>query len=198
MTTKSVESRFKRHCVIARTKGNYKRFYLQNAMRKHGADNFCFETIDSFDTENEMRIGEIYWINKYKSNVKGFGYNLTSGGDGVNGYVFTEEVKERASSKRRGRVQSEEEKNRRRAAMLGLVVKDASVNNLRAHSLSKSIPLLKYDNDMNIIKEYPSINSAMSDPHFVFSIRNELTLKNKLMFHKNGFIWMLGINKILK
>jgi hypothetical protein len=46
-------------------------------------------------TESEAKQKEIELIAKYKSNEKEFGYNLTKGGDGVKGYVHTEETKKK-------------------------------------------------------------------------------------------------------
>lgn len=50
-----------------------------------------------FITISEAKQKEIELIAKYKSNNREFGYNLTQGGDGVKGYVHTEETKKKIS-----------------------------------------------------------------------------------------------------
>jgi hypothetical protein len=52
--------------------------------------------IDTADTIEELREKEIRHIKQYNSYfLDGKGYNMTYGGDGSNGYVFSEEVKEK-------------------------------------------------------------------------------------------------------
>ena len=83
--------------IYNRWKGHWKQVkagsntYLHNTMRKYGKNNFIFEIIEECgqDTINER---EIYWISYYDSFNNGF--NLTIGGEGVKGKVFTEEEKE--------------------------------------------------------------------------------------------------------
>lgn len=54
--------------------------YLYNAFNKYGLNNFEFSIIDSAITIEELNKKEIYYINKYKTNNRYFGYNIESGG----------------------------------------------------------------------------------------------------------------------
>ena len=65
--------------------------YIHNAMRKYGKDDFIFEIIERCpqDIINER---EKYWIDFYDSYNNG--YNLTIGGEGIKGKVFSEEERE--------------------------------------------------------------------------------------------------------
>ena len=65
--------------------------YIHNAMRKYGKNGFVFEIIEkcSQDVINER---EKYWIEYYDSYNNG--YNLTIGGEGVKGKVYSEDEKE--------------------------------------------------------------------------------------------------------
>lgn len=53
--------------------------YLQKAFNKYGADNFEFKVIENCNME-ELDNKEIYWIKKFNSINRNFGYNLESGG----------------------------------------------------------------------------------------------------------------------
>lgn len=62
---------------------------LQYAWNKYGGDNFDFQTIEKCE-ENEMSEKEKYYIRKYNTTDKKYGYNLTTGGEC--GYEYTEDV----------------------------------------------------------------------------------------------------------
>ena len=59
-----------KHCV---------KFY--NAITKYGFENFSYIIIEDNLSFQEAKEKEIYYINKYKTNDRRFGYNLSSGGD---------------------------------------------------------------------------------------------------------------------
>lgn len=68
-----------------------------NAIKKYGWDNFTHEILfvnlsrkEAVDKEKEL-------INKFNSNDRNFGYNLTKGGDGLNGYIPSEETRRKMS-----------------------------------------------------------------------------------------------------
>jgi len=96
LTTTSLEQRRKEHKRCAKNGDNR---CLYNALRKYDMiDNFELVEIDTSDTLEELcekEIGYIIEYNSYYMNENG--YNMTSGGDGTTGYVFTEEDKEQIS-----------------------------------------------------------------------------------------------------
>lgn len=59
--------------------------YFYNALRKYGFDSFEFSILEEC-TEDKLNDKEIFWINKFQSNNREYGYNTTNGGDGVTGY----------------------------------------------------------------------------------------------------------------
>ena len=77
-TIGTLSKRWREHCFEA--SNGAKTYYLYQAMRKYGIENFNIEQIEqcSNDLLNER---EIYWITKYNSYEKG--YNLTPGGNGA-------------------------------------------------------------------------------------------------------------------
>lgn len=82
-----------------------------NAIRKYGFENFQWNIIEEHQVDNKdvlkklLSEREIYWIEKDKTYLKEYGYNMTMGG---NGGSPTEEVKKRISKKLKGIKRSEE------------------------------------------------------------------------------------------
>lgn len=82
----------------------YKSGYFHNAINKYGWNNFKHIIIAenlSCDDAKEM---EKLLIATYKSNNKKYGYNLTNGGDGMNGFKPSEETKEKISNSLKGNI----------------------------------------------------------------------------------------------
>ena len=96
-TTTSRKQREKEHRKCAKN-GHTNRLYT--ALRKYDmVDTFELIEIDTADTLEELCKMEISYIKEYNSYYKNNGYNMTFGGEGTNGYIFTEEDKQRASEK---------------------------------------------------------------------------------------------------
>ena len=75
---------------------NYTNIALYNAMKKYGVENFEFKVIESNIDINEINDRETFWIKKintYKPN----GYNLTFGGEGLQGFKMSKESKDKLS-----------------------------------------------------------------------------------------------------
>jgi hypothetical protein len=96
LTTTSLEQRTKEHKSAAKY-GDTKCIY--KAIRKYGlVDTLELIEIDTADTIEELcekEIGYIIEYNSYYMNENG--YNMTYGGEGTNGYVFTEEDRQKSS-----------------------------------------------------------------------------------------------------
>lgn len=73
-----LSKRWREHCFEANN--GVKTYYLYQAMRKYGIENFSIEQIEQCSNEllNER---EIFWIDKYNSRKEG--YNLAPGGNGA-------------------------------------------------------------------------------------------------------------------
>ncbi|MFW6246615.1 MAG: GIY-YIG nuclease family protein [bacterium] len=91
-------------------KRGYGNDYINNAFNKYGWDNFEFTIIDTASTIDELNNKEIYYINKYNSNNKNFGYNIESGGDNK---IPTIETIEKMSRSHLGIKQTNEWVNKR-------------------------------------------------------------------------------------
>lgn len=67
--------------------------YFHKALLKYGYSNFEYYILESFNfiDKNIQNEREIYFINKFKSNDKDYGYNLTAGGCGRLDIIISEE-----------------------------------------------------------------------------------------------------------
>lgn len=76
-TRKTVEARFKQHIITAISDApSRKKYYIHNAIKKHGPENFKIEEIDSLEGYEVSKERESYWIKKYNSHNPKIGYNL--------------------------------------------------------------------------------------------------------------------------
>lgn len=88
-------------------RGNKCRFFT--AIRKYGEENFIWEIIEEHFAENKKDLHEIlslrekFWIQKEKTYLREYGYNMTLGGDGRLGSEMSEETKKNLISKLTGR-----------------------------------------------------------------------------------------------
>lgn len=159
---------------------------LHRAIVKHGWKNFKFEILQEIKPRL-LDIYERYYIKKYKSNDKKFGYNLTSGGTSFN--VKTKELidkmkkshqskKEGYINPNKGKVLSEEirvkmrkpknltEKQRK---IIGersrLLHTGKKLSSLRIENLKKSKykPINQFTSDKLFIKRWGSISEACKE-----------------------------------
>lgn len=107
ITSRTIEERFYEHCKTAKNNGSYA---IHKAIRKYGKENILIET---------LVIGEwVYLTYLEKLAISSFktkgrnGYNLTNGGEGVCGLVFSAESLLKLSVSHKGKRQplSEETK----------------------------------------------------------------------------------------
>jgi group I intron endonuclease len=69
---------------------------LHNAIRKYGKENFEFKVVEFNISEALIDEREQYYIKYYNTfYLNGQGYNMTEGGQGIHGYVHTEDTKQR-------------------------------------------------------------------------------------------------------
>ena len=111
LTTRSLEKRTREHKCCAKY-GNIKPLY--RALRKYKMeDTFELIEIDSAETFEELCEKEIYYIQEYNSYYKnGYGYNMTFGGEGTNGYKYTEEQRKKNSESQKKRFENPEERKK--------------------------------------------------------------------------------------
>ena len=97
LTFQSLTQRYYEHKRGAKNITNTRLLY--KALRKYDmVDTFELIEVDTAETIDELCEKEIEYIQIYNSYYKNeHGYNMTLGGEGCNGYVFTDEVKQKMS-----------------------------------------------------------------------------------------------------
>ena len=93
--------------------------YIDYSIKKYGQYNFKIKILGFCDSRKELNIAEKECIEFYQSNNRLYGYNITSGGEGISGYLHTEKTREKISKKALGRKMSEETKQKIRLAISG-------------------------------------------------------------------------------
>lgn len=78
-------------------RGYEKHLPIGRAIEKYGWENFEHDILYSDVSEHEAKVLEISLINIYNTQNDRFGYNLTSGGDGLTGFHHTAESKKKMS-----------------------------------------------------------------------------------------------------
>lgn len=92
---------------------------LYNSMRKHGFENFTFEIIavNLTNKKEDLDWLERYYIEKFNSANRDFGYNLDLGGNSVGKH--SEETKRKISESNKGKLKSKESIEKQRKKILG-------------------------------------------------------------------------------
>ena len=99
--------------------GNRHNSYLQNSWNKYGEKSFKFEVIKSIDFVDDKILSNLEkkYIKEYNSQDANFGYNMTSGGDGVSNP--SEDVRKKISESRMGVKFSDETLTKMSEAAMG-------------------------------------------------------------------------------
>lgn len=87
-------------------KRNSKNYYFYNGIKKYGWDNFEWVTICECSSRDELNEKETFYINELNSLAPN-GYNLTLGGNGTSGFVFTPEHIKKMSDAKKGKTWEE-------------------------------------------------------------------------------------------
>lgn len=129
---------------------------LRNAFEKYGINNFEMFVILTFKAINEEVLKQLldwfecFYIKKF--NTFNDGYNCTLGGDGRLGYQMGDEAKAKISSAQRAYKSQDWVKQKDRERMLG---------NKLSEEFKK--PILRYNLEGILIKEYSCIGDAIQD-----------------------------------
>lgn len=163
-TNGTLKNRFEQHC---RSVAHGRNTYIGNAIHKYGRKNF---TIELLDEVVDWVTWERFYIEKYQTTDRDYGYNITSGGDtnpmdsdvareNHRKACNTEEYKEKQRKQATGRKQPPDavEKTRQRT-MANL---DYYLQGFREYNKSKQIPVGIVENDV-VVKEFESASEACS------------------------------------
>lgn len=90
----------RRQCRWKNLSEKYAGNAINNARKKYGIDSFDFEILKECKDE-ELNKWEMYYIKELNTKVP-YGYNLTDGGEGMNGYTLSEETKRKIGKANKG------------------------------------------------------------------------------------------------
>lgn len=195
----------------------YKRQAVYNAILKYGWDNIKHEILFENLSESDAKAKEQSLIAVYRTNEKEHGYNLTDGGDGTFGIVYTEERRNRVSKSNRNRLMKDETREKIRKANIGKIAsaetkikmsasKKGDKNAFFGKHLSdtakrtigeknsgfnnkKSKHVGQYDKDENLIEIHGSLGIAERNG---FQRRKFCGVINRYTFvESNGFLWKI-------
>lgn len=111
-----------KHCSNANSGKNTRYFY--RAIKKYGKEAFIFQVLSEYKTADEAKLVESLLIYLYKSNVKthgsDFGFNMTDGGDGALGHIWSQESRDKLSKTKMGTKASDETRKILSLAHIGL------------------------------------------------------------------------------
>jgi group I intron endonuclease len=112
--------------------------YFPNALRKYGKDNFSFEVLVNATSKEMLNSGEIFFIDRYNTKWPN-GYNLTDGGNGGNGYIPSDETREKMRKAKLGRkiIFSKEHRENLSKALMGKKPSEQHRENLRKSHLGQ-------------------------------------------------------------
>lgn len=118
-TIKDLQIRWKRHWYKAAIKTDY----LHLSMKKYGKDAFMIESVFETDDNEIAKQKEIELIALFQTNISRFpdgnGFNMTDGGEGTIGYVFTQKHKDSLSIALKGKPKSENHRKSIQTAKIG-------------------------------------------------------------------------------
>lgn len=97
ITSQTLKKRFKGHCRLSSDS------LVSRAIKKHGKGNSIITVFGECDSWELLCLAEIEAIEKFNTFAPN-GYNLTKGGEGLNGHVFTELHKKRISLAQTGKI----------------------------------------------------------------------------------------------
>lgn len=106
VTTVGIINRMKKHYRTAKANSNNQ--LICKAINKYGFENIKWDIIDFAKDKEELIELEIFWINKLCT-FKPNGYNSTIGGEGVIGYILTEEEKQKRKNAQKKFIQDHPE-----------------------------------------------------------------------------------------
>ena len=175
LTTTSLKQRTKEHKSCAK---NDERV-LYKALRKYNMiDTFEIIEIDTANTLEELCEKEILYIQEYNSYyMNENGYNMTYGGEGVIGYVFTEEDRQRISEAQKKRFENPEEKEKQ-----SKVLKEYYENNPEAIKINSEAQKKRFENPEAIQKQSEALKEYYKNNP---EARQQMSEKMKKYYEEN-------------
>ncbi len=142
---KTIKTLKQRKCVhTSISKHDNSKQLFHNALRKYGFKNF--EWIKIYKSKNDEKLieKEIHFIKKYKTKTP-HGYNLTDGGEGISGFIYSKETRKKMSKALQGHSVSKETRKKMSKAHKGKIISKSTRKKMsESHKNQTSGMLGKY------------------------------------------------------
>lgn len=136
-----------------------------NAIKKYGWDNFKHSILYDDLTEKEAKSKEVKLIAFYKTQNPKFGYNITAGGEGANGYKPSKAVREHLRTVNTGKKLSLEQRRKISESQIGKKMSKEFCIKLSRRMKGKTVS----DETRRLISE--RVKAAMKSPDVREKIR---------------------------
>lgn len=137
--------------------GYHENSHFRSAINKYGWDNFKHIILHEGLSEDEAKNFERFYIFILRTQDANYGYNMTSGGDGTQGYYPSEDTRKKLSIARLRENLSEETLRRRSEGLKGRRFSD---EHKRKIGDGNSKPIEMYTKDGEFIKRFKSARDA--------------------------------------
>lgn len=166
---------------------HYANIFLAQERNEYGLENFKTEILAEVETQEEAWELEKKFIKELNTKYPN-GYNLTDGGEGISGYHFTEQARNKISQKAKGRKHSEETKKKMSESRKGEKHWNYGRHWSDEYKRKQSRPLLQIDKNTNeIIAEFPSTMEV--ERQLGFNHSNITRCCNGFLKQVYGFKW---------
>ena len=143
-TRLGIKNRWKRHLGAAfwNLSNDDNVHVLHLAIRKYGKDAFVIEQLAATNSSKEIDAIECQMIKEHNTFYENHqGYNMTLGGDGTSGYIFTDEVREKMSKAQLGTKRGpRSEETKRKISLANKGRKPSLYANQRRSELGTGVP----------------------------------------------------------
>ena len=162
--------------------GKQRNPFHKNVIKKYGRKNILVGTMECSDEATAFEL-EKGLIKRFRA----MGYkltNMTNGGEGMSGYVYTDEHREKQRKASTGRKQSKESIEKTRQAKIG---KKLSPKHIEKLKLAQRKPVCQYTLDGEYVATYRSaIDIAEQFNYKADTIRQICNNRRKQAY---GFVW---------
>ena len=189
--SKNIYLRIKNH--IGCLNGDYKKHeneYLRNSWKKHGRSSFKLEIIENLPLDEEiLKIRELYWIDKFDTTNRNFGYNLRR--DSETKMLVSDETRLKLSKAGVNRYKNIEE--RKKVSIASTEFWKNNPNTLLEMRKKVSLNhrknnIVQFDKNMNFIKEYEGRHDILLNYPNLYA-QAILSVCNGSKKSYQGFLW---------
>lgn len=116
-----------------------KKTHFGSAIKKYGFESFSHDIVFEGLTREAACIEERRLIKQYDTTNPNYGYNSSSGGEGISGVKLTKEVRQKIANAHRGKTLTEQHKKKISESVTGRFVSDETKQKLREANLGKKL-----------------------------------------------------------